>query len=96
MALKPTYDKVLILPDEQKPPYEENKDHKIILPDKYRYGAYDVAHIGTVLAKGPAVDLPLKKGDRVYYGKFSFAKFVHKEKTYVIVKQDDILTVLDG
>ena len=99
MSLHPTYDRVLIAWEQQQPHYDQDPSHQIVLPDKYQYGgteSLDPAHIGTVVALGPHVSLPLKPGDQVFYGKWSYAKFKYKGKLYVVVKQDDILVTTHG
>ena len=93
VGLRPTGDRVLIRPDTQTPPYAADPAHQIVLPERYAYGPWDVAHVGTVVALGPSVTVPLTVGDRVRYGKWSFAKFPHAGQEWVIVHQADILVV---
>ena len=96
MALRPTYDKVLIKPDVQKPIYEQDTSHQIILPDRYKYGPWDPAHVGTVVAKGPNVELPIKRGDRVYYSKWGYAKLSYRGQDYVVMHKRDVLVIANG
>jgi len=53
---------------------------------------------GEVVAVGPGkkdVPMTVKKGDVVLYGKYAGQELNYKGEDYLIVKQDDILVVLD-
>ena len=52
---------------------------------------------GTVLAAGPGKkDEPMevKEGDSVLYGKYAGTEVTYEGKTYLIMKQTDILAIL--
>lgn len=95
MELKPLYDRVVILPEK----IEELSGSGIIIPKV----SDDKSCIGTVVYVGDGqtfdgekVEMQVKKGDRVLYSKFAGATFKIKENNYLIIRQADILCVIEG
>lgn len=88
----PLNDCILIEPEPEKPP-----STTIILPEKFAHGQEDPPKWGKVIAKGPTCkDREISVGDRVLYGKFSWAKVpIDDEKFYAVVREYDCL-VVDG
>jgi chaperonin GroES len=77
---------------------EEKSSGGIILPDT----AQEKPQQGTVVAIGPGkasdagtiVDMTVKAGDKVLYGKYSGTEITLEGTDYVIMRESDILAVL--
>ena len=88
--MKPINDRVVVKPA----PAEERTAGGLIIPDT----AKEKPQRGEVIAVGPGkmdVTMSVKKGDIVLYGKYAGQELNYKGEDYLIVKQDDILVVLD-
>jgi len=89
MNVKPLGDRVLIEPQEA----EVKTASGIIIPDS----AQEKPQKGKVLAVGPGtkdVDMEVKVGNIVLYGKYSGTEIKVDDKTYLIMRQSDILAVI--
>ncbi|MGP1465014.1 co-chaperone GroES [Prevotella koreensis] len=89
MNIKPLADRVLILPASA-----EEKIGGIIIPDT----AKEKPLHGTVVAAGNGTkeeEMILKEGDEVLYGKYSGTELEHDGKKYLIMKQSDVLAVIN-
>ena len=89
IKIKPLADRVIVEPEAA----EEKTAGGIIIPDT----AKERPLKGTVIAVGNGKkDEPLtvKKGDKVLYGKFSGTEISFEEKTYLIMKEQDIYAIL--
>ena len=87
--IRPLADRVLIEPKEA----ETKTASGIYIPDT----AKEKPQQGVVLAAGPGKkDEPMevKVGDNVLYGKYAGTEVTVDAKTYLIVKQSDILAIL--
>ena len=87
--IRPLADRVLIEPKEA----ETKTASGIYIPDT----AKEKPQQGVVLAAGPGKkDEPMevKVGDNVLYGKYAGTEVTVDGKTYLIVKQSDILAIL--
>ena len=94
MNIKPLFDRVVLLPEEN----ESETKGGILLP----MAAQEKSQIGTVVAVGSGEDIEGKKigmqvkvGDKVLYGKFSGTEITVDEVKYVVLRQPDILAVID-
>ena len=94
MAIKPLFDKVVIKQIEQ----EETTASGIVLPGT----AKEKPQLATVVAVGPGglvdgkeVKMQVKVGDKVLYSKYAGAEFKIDGEEVVIVKQADILAIVD-
>jgi chaperonin GroES len=94
MNIKPLADRVLIEPIEQ----QEEKVGSIIIPDT----AKEKPQEGKVIAvgsgrqeNGKVVPLQVKVGDRVLYGKYAGTEIKKDGKEYLIVRENDILAVIE-
>jgi chaperonin GroES len=95
MNLRPLHDRVVV-----ETLAAEKKAGSIILPDT----AQEKPHEGKVVAvgsgyrskDGKVIGLDIKKGDRVIYGKWSGTEVKIEDKKYLIMKETDILGVVDG
>ena len=88
MNIKPLADRVLVLPA----PAEE-KVGGIIIPDT----AKEKPQHGTVVAAGNGTkdeEMVLKEGDEVLYGKYSGTELEVEGTKYLIMRQSDVLAVV--
>ena len=88
MNIKPLADRVLILPA----PAEE-KVGGIIIPDT----AKEKPQHGTIVAAGNGTkdeEMVLKEGDEVLYGKYSGTELEVEVTKYLIMRQSDVLAVV--
>ena len=95
VKFRPMEDRILVQPSEA----EETTAGGIILPDTAR----EKPQRGTVVATGPGKlldsgqrgELGVKVGDDVFYGKYSGTEIEIGGETYMVVRESDILAVLD-
>ena len=88
--MKPINDRVVIKPA----PAEERTAGGLIIPDT----AKEKPLRGEVIAVGPGKKdhkMTVAKGDIVLYGKYAGQELQYEGTDYLIVKEDDILVVLD-
>lgn len=88
--MRPINDRVVIKPA----PAEEKTLGGIIVPDT----AKEKPQRGEVVAVGPGKDdnaMTVKVGDTVLYGKYAGQEIAHEGNDYLIMKEDDILLILD-
>ncbi len=88
--MKPINDRVVIKPATA----EERTAGGLIIPDT----AKEKPLRGEVIAVGPGkkdYTMTVKKGDTVLYGKYAGQELQYKGEDYLIVKEEDILIVLD-
>ncbi len=94
MKIKPLFDRVVILPKEA----EKETASGIILPT----ASQEKSQIATVVAvgeggtmDGKTVEMKLKVGQEVLYTKYCGTEFSLDGKKYIVIKQTDILAVLE-
>ncbi len=90
MNIKPLADRVLVLPA----PAEE-KVGGIIIPDT----AKEKPLTGTIVAVGEGTKdekMILKEGDKVLYGKYAGTELEFEGEKYLIMRQSDVLAVVNG
>ena len=88
MNIKPLADRVLVLPAQA-----EEKVGGIIIPDT----AKEKPQHGTVVAAGNGTkdeEMVLKEGDEVLYGKYSGTELEVEGTKYLIMRQSDVLAVV--
>ncbi len=89
MTIKPLADRVLVEPKAA----ETKTAGGLIIPDN----AKEKPQEGTVLAVGPGKkDEPMevKVGDKVLYGKYAGTEINAEGKSYIMMRQSDILAVI--
>ncbi len=95
MAFKPLGDRVLLKPVEEK----ETKKGGIIIPDsakeKPQEGEIVALGTGRLDEDGKKVEFSVKKGDRVMYGKYSGQEVKINGEEHIIIKEEDILGIID-
>ena len=88
MNIKPLADRVLVLPAQA-----EEKVGGIIIPDT----AKEKPQHGTIVAAGNGTkdeEMVLKEGDEVLYGKYSGTELEVEGTKYLIMRQSDVLAVV--
>jgi chaperonin GroES len=95
MAIKPLADRVLI----EAAPEKEEKIGSIFIPDtakeKPNMGVIVAAGPGKVTDDGKTVPLQVKAGQKVLYGKYSGTEIKENGKEYLIVRESDILAIVE-
>ena len=94
LSLKPLADRVVVEPA----PAEDKSAGGIILPDtaqeKPQQGTVVAVGSGKVSDSGNLVEMTVKKGDKVLYGKYSGSEVTFDGEDYVIMRESDILAIL--
>ena len=88
MNIKPLADRVLVFPAQA-----EEKVGGIIIPDT----AKEKPQHGTIVAAGNGTkdeEMILKEGDEVLYGKYSGTELEVEGTKYLIMRQSDVLAVV--
>ena len=94
MNVKPLADRILVRPLEA----EEKTSGGIFIPDN----AKEKPQKGEVVAVGPGktaetgakIEMTLKKGDKILYGKYSGTEVSVDGADYLIMKESDVLAVV--
>lgn len=93
--LQPLFDRVLVKRVED----EQTSPGGIIIPDtakeKTQIGAVVCVGAGKVLSDGQTRPLHVKEGDQVLFGKFSGTDVKFDGAEYLILKEDEILGVVE-
>jgi len=96
MNVRPLHDRIIVHRLDE----GEQRSGGIIIPDS----AKEKPQQGTVMAAGNGrskdgakrVPLDVKAGDRVIFGKYSGQEIKLDGKDYFIMKEDEVLAVIDG
>ena len=95
MKIRPLGDRILLKRIEE----EDKSKGGIIIPDsakeKPQEGRVIAVGKGRMLDDGKLVPLEVKKGDRVLFGKYSGTEVQIEGEEHLIVKEDDILGVIE-
>ena len=93
--LRPLHDRVLIKRLEE----QDEKHGHIIIPDsakeKPQEGKVIAAGTGRVTEDGKTLPLVVKAGDRILFGKYSGSEVKIDGEELLIMKEEDILGILD-
>jgi chaperonin GroES len=96
MQIRPLYDRLVIRRVEQ----SETMMNGIIIPDtakeKPQEGEVMAAGRGKRLEDGSVVPLDVKVGDRILFGKYSGSDIKIDGEEYLILREDEVLGVLEG
>ena len=96
MNLRPLHDRIIV----QR--LEEGEQHigGIIIPDtakeKPQQGKVIAAGNGKTKDDGRRVPLDVKGGDRILFGKYAGQEIKLGDEEYLIVKEDEVLAVIEG
>jgi chaperonin GroES len=95
MKLRPLHDRLLVKRLEE----GETVQGGIIIPDtakeKPQQGEVIAAGNGKMLENGKRVDLDVKAGDKILFGKYSGSEVKIDGVEYLILREDEVLAVLD-
>jgi chaperonin GroES len=93
MKIKPLHDHILVERVEV-----EIKKGGIIIPDtakeKPQQGKVIAVGDGRIDEKGNKIPLVVKKGDTILFGKYSGNEIKLGEKEYLIIREDDVLGII--
>ena len=96
MNLRPLYDRIVVRRIEQK----EQVQGGIIIPDsakeKPQEGEVVAVGKGKRLEDGSVVPLDVKAADRILFGKYSASDIKMDGQEYLIMREDEVLGVLEG
>lgn len=94
-SLKPLSDRIIV----EAVTAEEKTSGGIVLPDtakeKPQQGKVLAVGPGKVLDTGKIAPMDVNVGDRVYYGKYSGTEVKLNGSEYVVLRQDDVLGVVE-
>jgi len=94
MNIKPLADRVMIRALEQ----AEMKKGGIIIPDtakeKPMQGEVVAAGPGRVTDEGKQINLEVKVGDKILYGKYSGTEVTIDDQEYLIMRESDVLAII--
>lgn len=95
MKLKPLGDRVLV----ERLEAEEQVKGGIIIPDtakeKPQQGKVIAVGPGKRLENGEIKPLDVKEGDKILFGKYSGTEVKLEDKEYLIMREDDILGIIE-
>src|SRR6266511_4272590 len=93
--VKPLGDRVLVQPIEE----QETKKGGIIIPDtakeKPQEGKVIAAGNGKIGDDGKRIALDVKAGDRILFGKYSGSEVKIEDDEYLILREEDVLAILE-
>ncbi len=94
MNVKPLADRVVVRPLEA----EEKTAGGIIIPDnakeKPQRGEVVAVGAGKISDSGQKIEMSLKEGDKVLYGKYSGTEVSIDGTDYLIMRESDVLAVI--
>jgi chaperonin GroES len=95
MKVRPLHDRILVERLEEK----EVKKGGIIIPDtakeKPQEGKVVAVGNGKVNDDGRKIPLDVKAGDKILFGKYSGSEVKIDDKEFLIMREEDILAILD-
>lgn len=96
MNIRPLYDRIVVKRIEE----QETTRNGIVIPDsakeKPQEGEVMAVGHGKRLEDGQLVALDVKVGDRVLFGKYSGTEAKSVGTEYIIMREDDVLGILDS
>jgi chaperonin GroES len=95
MKIRPLHDRILVKRLEE----QETKRGGIIIPDtakeKPQEGKVVAVGNGKVGDDGKRIPLDVKAGDRILFGKYSGSEVKIEDDEYLILREEDVLAILD-
>jgi len=95
MKLRPLHDRLLV----KRIAEEEKTKGGLIIPDTAREKPTEARVIavgeGKVLEDGKLRPLDVRAGDRVLFGKYASTEIQHLGDEHLIIREDDVLAVLE-
>lgn len=94
-SLKPLDDRIVVKAIEE----EETTASGLVIPDtakeKPQEGKVIAAGNGKVTEEGKKISLDVKTGDRILFGKYSGSEVKLDDKEYLIMREEDVLAILE-
>jgi chaperonin GroES len=94
MQIKPLADRVVVMPLEE----TEQMKGGLYIPDtakeKPQQGEVVAVGPGRMSEEGKRIEVELKIGDRVLYGKYSGTEVTVSDQEYLILRESDVLAVI--
>jgi chaperonin GroES len=95
MSVRPLHDRIIVQRIEE----GEQKIGGIIIPDsakeKPQQGKVKAVGAGKVKDDGKRVSLDVKEGDTILFGKYSGQEIKVDGEEYLIMREDEVLAILD-
>ena len=95
MKIRPLGDRLLVERAEER----EAKKGGIIIPDtakeKPQEGTVVAVGAGKVSDDGKTIPMNVKKGDRILFGKYSGSEIKVDDNEYLIMREDDVLRIIE-
>ena len=95
MKIRPLHDRILIKRIEE----QETRRGGIIIPDtakeKPQEGKVVAAGNGKVNEDGKKIPLDVKAGDKILFGKYSGNEVKIDDEEYLIIREEDVLAILE-
>jgi chaperonin GroES len=95
MKIRPLHDRILV----KRLDSEDKTQGGIIIPDtaqeKPQEGKVVAVGKGRILEDGKVQELTVKKGDKILFSKYSGTEINLESEEHLIVREDDILAVLE-
>jgi chaperonin GroES len=95
MKFRPLHDRILVKRIEE----QEVKKGGIIIPDtakeKPQEGKVIAVGGGKVTEEGKKIPLDVKTGDRILFGKYAGSEVKLEDEEYLILREEDVLGILD-
>ncbi len=95
MKIRPLHDRILVKRIEE----GEVKKGGIIIPDtakeKPQEGKVIAVGNGKVTEEGKKIPLDVKAGDRILFGKYSGSEVKVEDEEYLILREEDVLGIID-
>ena len=95
LKIRPLHDRILVERLEEK----EVKKGGIIIPDTAKEKPQEAKVIaagnGKVSEDGKTIPLDVKAGDKILFGKYSGSEVKIDDKEYLIMREEDVLAILE-
>ena len=95
MKIRPLQDRILVKRLEE----QEVKKGAIIIPDtakeKPQEGEVIAVGSGKIGEDGKRQPIEVKKGDKILFGKYSGSEVKIEDQEYLIIREDDILGIIE-
>ena len=95
MKIRPLHDRMLVKRVEE----QDARRGGIIIPDtakeKPQEGKVVAVGNGKVTDEGKKISLDVKAGDRILFGKFSGNEVKIEDEEYLIMREEDVLAILE-
>ena len=96
MKIRPLHDRILIKRLEE----DKESEGGIIIPDTAKekpiQGTVIAVGKGKILKSGDVITLDVKKGEKVLFGKYAGTEVKVDGEELLVMKEDDIMAVIEG